>query len=1043
MKPVYVRPEGDNVKRATCYVCGYPRCAEYPLAVRQQATGPYFPFLETHEPPDGSEPPSVDGHILSCFLCYSYLTQQWQLYERNKVPPVKRIYWLKRVDNGPYTGVEGGMQSEYASQLLGLTPDPPPPPPSDLKRPGPSGARSQPPTPAPLASVEVKRTRIIPPQPQPPSLPLPPPGVPPLPLGLAVAQVGLQQEALDLSLDGRRGTKREREEDVGYRDPRPPLAAPPRTEVLDLRMPDKNATTEVCYVCGDHHKKGTLVDIYAKQQSGSCPFFPSLMLHPRPSKSHPMEVSGRVQGCRDCYSHLQLQWDAYEAHNIPHGERNYSLRKRSSLMQDCTAFVCYKCGNECPSSSLCLIYCKPNSENEPYYPFIQRLDPPEGASPISPQGMVQVCCVCYKTIPQQQKDFQNRKDSSSSSSNNRSPELKGNAGEGVNTGDDQRGGGGSTSMTTPVPHTPHPLLSRPPSASAVDADSHLEEATCYLCHQNHTRQAMHWLAMVVESITQDGMYFSFLKYLPRIGQNSVVENGRVLACSPCYQHLSNQWAEYEKDKVPTEHRQFSLRAMPSNSQSPRLTPGPNLSSPGMSPLSDSSPPHGFSAAAEAHLKSTENVKKAPPGYVGQPLHTLEVVPAEQDPKAPTLPVITTQNALSIAINCFVCSFHSKPGQTYALWSKPHGTDPFFPFLEKHQSAHPEARVDDSRVLSCLCCFHSLNLQWQRYEKEQVAHYARLYDTYNYSCFICSLKTYRKRLYLLPVKDYPFLKEHNRPTGGMVVDNGHSVVVCKDCYSSLKNQYIELERWGVPVEKRQYNWIQRPPPPEFQQGTTTKPSQVLTLGIQSTLVEPGSSSPGSHPGTPPGVLSQPGGGGSPRGSHGPVSGSPSAIGDGSGSRSDVAKLCENPPSPVTSAIPKLIGAASVPADSTETSCVGTIPSCYAPLQLKIGVARQGGSTLTKQHTVAPSEGFNSGDTKPGPPRKKFTSVDQSSKSRSTENLHSGNLSHDHVSSSKVTISDQLDDDKIAHKKRKSVIRARQSLQVAPIPSPDFHHAVSSC
>ncbi|KAK8751951.1 hypothetical protein OTU49_011251 [Cherax quadricarinatus] len=784
MKPVYVRTEsGENSKRASCYVCGYPRCAEYPLAVRQQETGPYFPFLETHEPPDGSEPPSADGRVLACFLCYSYLTQQWQLYERNKVPPVKRIYWLKRVDNGPYTGVEVGMQTEYASQLLGLTPDPPPTPTSDLKRPGTTGgARAQPPAAVsvtPSASVEVKRSRIIPPQPQPPSLPLPPPGVPPLPLSLAVAQVGPQQEALDLSLDGRRGTKRDREDDVAYRDPRPPLALPLRTEVLDLRMPDKNATTEVCYVCGDHHKKGTLVDIYAKQQSGSCPFFPSLMLHPRPSKSHPMEASGRVQGCRECYTHLQLQWDTYEAHHIPHGERNYSLRKRSSLMQDCTAFVCYKCGHECPSSSLCLIYCKPNSENEPYYPFIQQLDPPEGASPISPQGMVQVCCVCYKTIPQQQKDFQERRGDSSS---RKSPEIKG---EGVGVGEEERGG--STSQPTPVPLIPHQLLPRPPSASATDTDSHVEEATCYLCHQNHSRQAMHWLAMVADSITQDGLYFSFLKYLPRIGQNSVVENGRVLACSPCYQHLSNQWAEYEKDKVPTEHRQFSLRAMPSNSQSPRLTPGPNLSSPGMSPLSDSSPPHGFSAAAEAHLKSTENVKKAPSGYVGQPLHTLEVVPAEQDPKAPTLPVITTQNALSIAINCFVCSFHSKPGQTYVLRSKPHGSEPFFPFLGKHQSAHPEARVDDSCVLCCLCCFHSLNLQWQRYEKEQVAHYARLYDTYNYSCFICSLKTYRKRLYLLPVKDYPFLKEHNRPAGGMVVDNGHSVVVCKDCYSSLNNQ----------------------------------------------------------------------------------------------------------------------------------------------------------------------------------------------------------------------------------------------------------------
>ncbi|XP_042880684.1 uncharacterized protein LOC122258659 isoform X3 [Penaeus japonicus] len=863
MKPAYGRPDpADTSKRVTCYVCGCPRCAEYPLAIRQQASGPYFPFLETHEPPDGSEPPTADGRVLACFLCYSYLTQQWDLYERDKVPPVKRIYWLKRVDNGPYTGVEVGVQSEYASQLLGLAPDPPA---ADSKRAGASGgARPQPPpavaAAAPAAPVEPKRARIVPPQPQPPTMPLPPPGVAPLPLGLAVPQLCPQQEALDLSLDGRRGTKRGREEEAG-------AATPPRAEVLDLRMPDKNAPTEVCYVCGAQHKKGTLVGIFAKQ-SGACPFFPSLMLHPRPSKSHPMEASGRVQACRDCYGHLQLQWDAYEVHKVPHDERNYSLRRRSAA-QEAAGFVCYKCGRECPSSSLCLMYCRPNSEKEPFYPFIQRLEAPEGASPISPQGMVQVCSHCCKTIPQEQKLLQEKEDSV----RGRPAEAKGGAAESV---------GGQHGGVAPPP------AATPPSQAVVSrgaSDGEVpEEAVCYLCHQPHKAQVMHWLSMVLDPKNPEGMYFLFLKYQPRASQGTVIEDGRVLVCALCHQHLSAQWAEYQRDNVPLEHRQFSLRHMPMTSQSPRLTPH---SSPGISTPTDASPSHPFApavtaAAAEPHPRAVENCSGAggagAGGWTGQPLHALEVVPADHDPNIPTLPVITTQRALSIAINCFICSFHSKPGQTYAVRCKPRSTEPFFPFLAKHQSAHPEARVDEAYVLVCLCCFHSLILQWQRYEKAQVDHYARLYDTYNYTCYICSLKTYRKRLYLLPVKDYPFLKEHNRPPGGMVVDNGHSVVVCKDCYSSLKNQYIELERWGVPVEKRQYNWIQRPPPPEFHRDSSTtgpKPVQGQISGAQPQLADPGVSSPGSHPGTPPGGLSQPRGGGSPRGSLGPPPGSSSA------------------------------------------------------------------------------------------------------------------------------------------------------------------------
>ncbi|KAL1115278.1 hypothetical protein AAG570_007309 [Ranatra chinensis] len=112
-----------------CFVCGstgHPD--EYPVRSTPSANPaePHYPFLETHEPPIGYTARyhgsrDQPGTYRACYLCYTILAQQWDRYQRENTPHSRRLYWLKRVDNGPYTGAEMGLQGEYAAQVLGLT----------------------------------------------------------------------------------------------------------------------------------------------------------------------------------------------------------------------------------------------------------------------------------------------------------------------------------------------------------------------------------------------------------------------------------------------------------------------------------------------------------------------------------------------------------------------------------------------------------------------------------------------------------------------------------------------------------------------------------------------------------------------------------------------------------------------------------------------------------------------------------------------------------------------------------------------------------
>lgn len=108
-----------------CYVCGFRGTNElYPLRVRPNPDRPAeasFPFLEKHEPPNGLAPANLHSSVRACYICYTFLMQQWEAYERERRPYAQRLYHMKRFDGKGFIGAEMSVQGEYAAQLLGLS----------------------------------------------------------------------------------------------------------------------------------------------------------------------------------------------------------------------------------------------------------------------------------------------------------------------------------------------------------------------------------------------------------------------------------------------------------------------------------------------------------------------------------------------------------------------------------------------------------------------------------------------------------------------------------------------------------------------------------------------------------------------------------------------------------------------------------------------------------------------------------------------------------------------------------------------------------
>jgi len=368
-----------------CYVCG-SRGASCILYVRQQGSGvSYFSFLESHVPPRGARKPDSDGAVSACTVCSAFLNQQWDTFERTRTPLIKRLYWLKRIDNGAFTGAEMSVQGEYVAQLMGLH--------GGISV---SSGGNSPFEYGNHAGISCGKPDLL----------------------ASDDEESIASDstngALDLSVSPQKQDRQARK--------RGQMKITGSMGVGSKKRFSSGVTANiVCYICGSVCHYTLARFIYAFKNAADEPHFPFLLDLSPPAGAMQLTKTGVTQVCADCRKTMTRQWRSYESRGIREVERVYRVndvayperqqslqetlpcdrKQKSAASSGCD--ICYLCGQ--PDGATCWIATRAGCEAEMVLPFVAQLKFPAGARPIGVDGRTRVCRLCFVHMKDQWQKF--------------------------------------------------------------------------------------------------------------------------------------------------------------------------------------------------------------------------------------------------------------------------------------------------------------------------------------------------------------------------------------------------------------------------------------------------------------------------------------------------------------------------------------------------------------------------------------------------------------------------------------------------------------